>query len=255
MYNTDVDVLQEMLESCGIGIVLLDKDSIADINLHGATLFDRAPADMLGNDIHSFLDCPSTLMCKNGDLCDRSRCDAVIGRTKGGTDVSIDLKFKTLSNGTSYAIFHDAGDILKHDSLTNALSRDQFFNRVRKLKANYSLLFIDLNEFKQVNDTHGHQIGDVVLKVTATRIKNVLREGDLFCRYGGDEFIIVVPGGQRISSIVLNKVKEVISKPIATSQSNITISCSIGTARNKEATTIDDLIHIADQRMYKEKIT
>ena len=122
-----------------------------------------------------------------------------------------------------------------------------------------SILLIDIDFFKTVNDTYGHLIGDQVLKIVAQSIKDVLRNSDIAVRYGGDEILVVLPGTNRERSIdVAEKLRAVIkaASVIHTSEGNeqiVKITVSIGCA---ELTENDDPVSFferADANLYRAK--
>jgi diguanylate cyclase (GGDEF)-like protein len=83
-------------------------------------------------------------------------------------------------------------------------------------KTQLALLFIDLDRFKNINDSLGHSVGDIILKVMAERLREAIREVDLVARLGGDEFVVVLPGIAQISDaiVVARKLIAVIDEPI-----------------------------------------
>lgn len=121
-----------------------------------------------------------------------------------------------------------------------------------------AILFIDLNKFKQVNDTYGHQYGDFVLTSAANRMKKVLRANDLIGRYGGDEFIIML---ERINKdnaqVIARKIQDVLSKPYVVDEQVINfVSGSIGIAfAPSDSRKASELIEKADMAMYLAKQT
>ncbi len=124
----------------------------------------------------------------------------------------------------------------------------------KKDKLNFSLTIIDMDNFKIINDTFGHDTGDILLQQTVTIIENNLREGDILARYGGDEFVILLPG---CSSIEAKEVVERLLMKIGAiniEDSKGVISFSAGIA---DACEIDelgsDLFSLADKRMYYSK--
>jgi diguanylate cyclase (GGDEF)-like protein len=116
---------------------------------------------------------------------------------------------------------------------------------------------IDVDRFKTINDTHGHQVGDQVLRKVASTIASSVREGDAVCRYGGDEFLVVL---QRTSREELERIAERIEErvsefPIKTRSGPVTISISTGVALRSTGRRIssEDLVELADQQLYRAK--
>lgn len=116
----------------------------------------------------------------------------------------------------------------------------------------------DIDDFKKINDTYGHLVGDCVLKEVAKRIREVLRKSDFVFRYGGEEFLILLPyTGKREAVRVLEKVRQNVSKePINCKNYNLDVSISIGAAALKESPDyLEKIIELADKRLYKAKKT
>ncbi|MDN3681372.1 diguanylate cyclase [Vibrio tapetis subsp. quintayensis] len=121
-----------------------------------------------------------------------------------------------------------------------------------------AVLFFDLNKFKQINDTLGHTVGDVVLKTVATRITSKLRHSDVVARYGGDEFVAVINNVKNTETVeaLIESLKHVISIPIEYSEGTCQISSAIGYAiYPQDGQNSQQLIIHADTQMYKQKPT
>jgi diguanylate cyclase (GGDEF)-like protein len=114
-----------------------------------------------------------------------------------------------------------------------------------------ALIFIDLNNFKSVNDTDGHEKGDEILKEVAKELKKSFRSYDIIVRYGGDEFIVLFKMQKDKSNLqkLLNSVNERIKNKFK----NYNISLSFGIATTEETFDLNKLIELADKRMYKDK--
>ncbi len=119
---------------------------------------------------------------------------------------------------------------------------------------NLSILFLDIDHFKTVNDTYGHNVGDVVLKEVARTVQNSLREGDTAARWGGEEIVVILLGATESDALtkaekVLTKIRE-ISFP---KYLDLKITSSIGVSSASKGTSFEDLIKQADAAMYKAK--
>jgi diguanylate cyclase (GGDEF)-like protein/PAS domain S-box-containing protein len=151
-----------------------------------------------------------------------------------------------------------------HDQLTGLPNRrlfrdrlEQDMKRVMRDKSSLALLFIDLDRFKEVNDTLGHDKGDILLIEAAKRIRQHVRDSDTVARLGGDEFSIILPDYGEMSGIdrVVREVLQALEMPFDLGNRNVGhISGSIGIALYPhEAESIDDLLRHADQAMYAAK--
>lgn len=171
------------------------------------------------------------------------------------------------------AIFSDISRLLRaekrlaylahYDMLTGLPNRHLFQDRLTQMLVNakrastsFTLIFIDLDDFKAVNDTQGHHTGDRVLQEAGRRIAASLREVDTVARLGGDEFVIIAPGlsGDENIGLVCSKMIEALKKPITLDGLNMQIGGSFGCAEyprhGDDETT---LLHQADSAMYRAK--
>ena len=153
------------------------------------------------------------------------------------------------------------GTIALSDPLTGVLNRRGFERDAAKRllhsddDATGALLFIDLNEFKQINDDHGHEVGDQLLTIAAERLRGSLRTLDIIGRPGGDEFVALVPD---VTSEVAEKLAIRLTQALEERYliKKLTLHCaaSIGLALYPEhANTLTGLMRAADQAMYRAK--
>ncbi|QWK20340.1 MAG: GGDEF domain-containing protein [Hydrogenobacter thermophilus] len=167
------------------------------------------------------------------------------------------LSLSILLQGYKIKKLSERKAILK-DPLTDAYSRYFFeeflkeeIKKADRFGKRFAILFIDLNDFKLINDTYGHSIGDHVLKIIASKIKDNLRECDVISRWGGDEFAVILP------ETSCSEVLEIIYRlyhSISYSIGNHKVTLSIGYACYPEhGRSLDELIQEADKGMYKAK--
>lgn len=150
-----------------------------------------------------------------------------------------------------------------YDSLTGLANRTLFYDRLRQAlslahrnEAGLALLYMDLDGFKEVNDTLGHAAGDQLLKEVADRLRSCVRQSDPVARLGGDEFTIILneTHQQEDVAVVARKIVETIAKPVDLDGGEVRVSVSIGIARyTEEASDEDTLVRNADEAMYKAK--
>ncbi|MFT5661430.1 MAG: diguanylate cyclase (GGDEF)-like protein/PAS domain S-box-containing protein, partial [Sulfurimonas sp.] len=171
------------------------------------------------------------------------------------------------------AVFSDFSEIKKnqnklenlahYDQLTKLPNRlllneqmKQFVKSAKRNKSQFATLFIDLDRFKQINDTHGHDVGDEVLKITAKRLQSVLRETDIVARLGGDEFIVVANDVDNIENIhmIAQNILDKLQLPYNVDVHSHYISCSIGISMYpQDSIEVDVLLKNADIAMYESK--
>jgi two-component system, cell cycle response regulator len=151
-----------------------------------------------------------------------------------------------------------------HDGLTGIFNRAAIMEILRQELARaarefkpFSILMADLDHFKEVNDMYGHLTGDEVLREAARRMKASIRCYDSIGRYGGEEFLVVLPGCDSVESWVLaERVRQAIAgEPIAVDEALYPVSCSVGCATQPTAadSNADALIRLADGALYAAK--
>ncbi len=150
-----------------------------------------------------------------------------------------------------------------YDSLTGLPNRSLFADRMqqtilayKRAGKSFALIVVDLNHFKAINDTLGHQAGDDVLRHVARVTRLCLREPDTMARMGGDEFSIILPSAQTIGGavIVAQRLIEKYREPVLIQGRELEVSASLGIAMfPRHASSLDDLQKIADSAMYQAK--
>ncbi len=150
-----------------------------------------------------------------------------------------------------------------HDMLTGLPNRVLFQDRLqltisqaKREQNEFSLLFIDLDGFKEVNDVHGHAAGDRLLQIIAQRLRSCVREADSVARLGGDEFTILLRGIAEKNALerLLNKIIDAVSQPCVLGEYSANVTASIGVSRYpQDATGVEKLLIRADEAMYRAK--
>jgi diguanylate cyclase (GGDEF)-like protein len=135
---------------------------------------------------------------------------------------------------------------------------DTLIARAREQAGIFGLIYVDLNEFKQVNDLYGHHVGDLYLQEVTARMKGQLRAGDLLARLGGDEFAILVPNARNRADVdeIASRLERSFDEPFRVEGYVLQGSASVGVALYPEdGSTRDSLLTAADAAMYVNKHT
>ena len=150
-----------------------------------------------------------------------------------------------------------------HDPLTNLSNRlllndrlDHAINHAARFGKCISLIFCDLDNFKPINDTYGHNVGDEILIRVADYLKKTLRKEDTICRFGGDEFVILIEELDNFAYLdnILKKINNITNTPYVIDDYVISIGMSIGASIFPEdGINAEELIKSADDAMYKAK--
>jgi diguanylate cyclase (GGDEF)-like protein len=161
-------------------------------------------------------------------------------------------------------LYHELKERSLHDPLTGLANRSLFFDRVshalamleRHAGASIAVLFIDLDDFKKVNDTLGHARGDRLLEIVADRLRTVVRAADTIARLGGDEFALLLEGLATPdgASLVAERAVRLLATPFDLAGDRVDLSASIGVALRADGRSgADELIQEADAAMYEAK--
>jgi len=195
---------------------------------------------------------------------------------KDGSPLSVEVQRRTLRSGQSWILVAVARDIterkdaeqrlmkLAHfDTLTGLPNRSQFYaslthslSQAAEHQWAVAVLFMDIDRFKNINDTLGHTIGDDLLRQFSSRLVDCLRVRDTIGRFGGDEFatILVLPEGVQHAVGVVEKIREAMRKPFDLQGHEVTVTVSIGiSVFPEDGVDADTLIQYADTAMYRAK--
>jgi diguanylate cyclase (GGDEF)-like protein/PAS domain S-box-containing protein len=181
----------------------------------------------------------------------------VVGVENGAVAIVRDITRRRLTEEHIRYIAH-------HDELTGLANRvlvrdrlDQALRQAKRRARHVALVFIDLDGFKQVNDTLGHDGGDALLKVVAARMAECVRSEDTVGRFGGDEFVIILADqgdDPRVLEPLLEKIRVAVSAPVTLLGSEVRVGCSMGVAIHPtHAAEPGDLMRHADAAMYQAK--
>ncbi|HEU0220408.1 MAG TPA: EAL domain-containing protein [Gallionella sp.] len=200
----------------------------------------------------------------------------LLGLHRDGHEFPIELSITAINTADKYEFNGFIRDITRQkeseeliwnqanfDTLTGLPNRHMFHDRLaqdikkaHRAGLKTALLFIDLDKFKEVNDTLGHSMGDILLKEAARRIGGCVRETDTVARLGGDEFTVILPELDDTGSVdrIAENILQTLAKPFRLGDEMAYISASIGiTLHPVDATEAEDLLKNADQAMYAAK--
>ena len=166
-------------------------------------------------------------------------------------NIEVEQKTKELENIAMYDLLTG----LPNRNMLNYQLRKAFMNVLRS-EGQIAVLFLDLDDFKKVNDSHGHTDGDKLLIQAANRLRSSIRQVDMACRFGGDEFVVVLGhlDNENEAVLVAEEILEAFKEPIKIQNSLFYVSTSIGIAFAHEGMTkSEDLISYADIAMYEAK--
>jgi len=149
------------------------------------------------------------------------------------------------------------------DSMTKLYNRRYFTKMAehsldlsKRENKDLSIIMMDIDKFKNVNDTYGHQVGDDVIITLANKLLKYQRKSDIVCRYGGDEFVIIFNrmNMNQVKSIIQRIVKKIESTLLKYKDDLIKITISIGLTRHKKGDTFEELLKRADYALYQAKV-
>ena len=148
------------------------------------------------------------------------------------------------------------------DPLTHLLNRrsmnsylEESCYRVKKKRGKFSIIMADIDDFKKINDTYGHAVGDMVLVEVASTIIKEARDEDCVCRWGGEEILILVRSGmEQAKNVAWRICRGVAGKTLEVKDESIKVTMTLGVAEYRDDETIDEVVGRADKRMYDGKL-
>lgn len=277
--------LQGILSSVAEGIIAINDDGrIESANPAAEDMFGYARGKLVGKDLAELM--PPDMRDTHQQVFDAYMAGlfpSLMGRMVEGVGYRLDgsvfpmeISVSELRHGRHRlftAILRDISErketedrirrLAHHDSLTGLPNRNLLNDRmnhavarVRRSGGRMAVLYVDLDKFKPINDTLGHEAGDVVLREVADRLSSCVRSSDTVARVGGDEFVVVVEEISRPdeAALVAGKIIESMIKPIIYEGHDCTIGVSIGGALfPDDGETMDDVCKAADVAMYRVK--
>ena len=194
-----------------------------------------------------------------GVLGVRQTSEVLDARARRALGVAASLLSITVRN---VHLLVETKELSVHDSLTGCLNRkpglemlDAELRRAKRTGQPPSILMLDVDEFKQINDRYGHLCGDLVLSTIGRHLMQILRASDLKCRYGGDEFILILPdtplnGAEHVANGIARAIG---AQPIEYNGERITVTVSIGIASAGTGVDVKAAINRADRALYRAK--
>jgi len=256
----------------GIMVIDCERHRIIDMNKAASNLIGAPRKNIIGKECHQYVcpaekgKCPITDLNQVIDNSERVLIDAKRRKIPIiKTVVAITFRKRQYLIET----FIDISDLKRKDEelkrlattdiLTGAYNRTLFdeiiareIERVKRYNKPLSVIMFDIDHFKQVNDTFGHNAGDSVLKKIAYLVKRIMRKIDYFMRWGGEEFMVILGGTDREQAYTLaERIRKRIGNHTFDHIDKITVSC--GVAEYREGDTENSLIKRADDAMYKAK--
>ena len=144
---------------------------------------------------------------------------------------------------------------LYHDALTDVYNRRYYEDIVRGMKGPVGVALMDLDDFKVYNDTYGHHAGDLALKTAANVVRGCIRQTDALVRFGGDEFLLILPGiPEDYLKIKLEQIREKVHEAIVPGYSHMRLSVSVGGVVQNAGEAMELIVRQADRLMYQAKM-
>ncbi|MEI6273963.1 MAG: diguanylate cyclase, partial [Phycisphaerae bacterium] len=187
----------------------------------------------------------------------------VDGKPLGLIGIGRDVTVKKQADEQKKEVDEKNNRLANYDPLTGLANRHKFYEKLKdeiphadRAELSLALLLIDLDQFKEINDTHGHPVGDMLLKQAADRIRTCTRASDTVARLGGDEFTVILSRVKdpKDVELVAQKINKRLGEPFQLGEAVVYVSASIGiTVYPQDATEVEELLKSADQAMYVAK--
>ncbi len=271
-----------VFEHSAVGVALLDEGGrILECNEALAQIVGRSSVQVIGRHIHDFAplehrEDASALIADIVEYDEPSASGELRFLRPDGTEVWGSLTVSAARGARDVRLIAIVEDVTErkalearllhqafYDSLTGLANRSLFRDRVQHAlartardRAGVVVLFLDLDHFKNINDTLGHGAGDALLKVVAGRLLNATRGSDTVARLGGDEFAVLLENSrtEAEATIVADRIVQSLLSPVELESGNtVRVATSIGIARADACETVDELLRNADVAMYAAK--
>lgn len=274
-------VMDSVLEAV---ITIDERGAIESVNPPTEEIFGYAAAELIGRNVSMLMPEPyrskhnhylsKYISTGKGTIIGRRGVE-LLGQRKNGETFSIELGLNEMSLDERRYFVGVIRDITErkrqsaaieyqalHDALTDLPNRTLLTDRLRqailraqRTSVQFAFLLMDLDHFKQINDTLGHQYGDMILKQVAQRVRDTLRETDTVARLGGDEFAVVLATSERVHATqVATKILRSLEEPFVIEGQSLHVGASIGIALYPEHGTDEmTLMRLADVAMYVAK--
>ncbi len=277
--------MASVLDNVFDGVVTIDEHNVIDsFNKAAERIFGYVAEEIIGKDVGMLMPQPYQQQHANyvhhyhatGQMKIIGVEREVVGKRKDGSIFPLEIAVSEIKDGGTSRFIGIVRDVTErksaeekmrhlahYDVLTDLPNRILFDDRLLQALAiakrdglHVALMLVDLDKFKPVNDTFGHQIGDLLLKEVAVRLRECLRDSDTAARIGGDEFVVLLPSVESIedATVVAEKILRSLCQPFGLAGQQLYISASIGVAVNPEPDCAEKrLIRMADIAMYQAK--
>lgn len=277
--------LRTLVDSVDDGIVVADSNGIIEAFNPGAErIFGYSSSDVIGQNISLLMPEPNRSQhdsfiaryLDGGESRLMGKTREVLGQRRNNAPVPLDLHLNEMYVDDRRVFVATMRDITArkrsearvvhmatHDALTDLPNRhlflertDQALMRAERERCKVAVLFLDLDGFKQVNDTRGHDAGDLVLVEVARRVRALLRKEDILARQGGDEFIVALPhiAGAEHAALVAHKIVDAVGAPYEVGGDQVRIGVSIGIGLYPDdGESVSAVLKHADMAMYAAK--
>ncbi len=273
--------IQAIVDNMAEGVFTTDAQGVIEtFNQAAEYIFGYSSDEVIGKNIHILIKNALPLIVKSnfnkaGNTAIKNYSAEKAGLHKTGGSIALEVSISSLSQSGRRVFSGIVRDITEkakqkalleyqatHDGLTGLPNRmlcldrlGQMLHRSRREKITSALFMLDLNLFKAVNDNYGHEYGDELLKLVAVQLKNLVRRSDTVARFGGDEFVILLPEQNEEGAIIVaNNILAAIAKPYLIKGQEINIGISIGIAIYPvHGADEKTLMRSADEAMYFSK--
>ncbi len=257
------------------GVLILDRhDIIRDINPSAAKGLQKRPSEVVGSPVReAFKAWQSAIDAYDKDPMNIGEIEVFLFGQKRfllieSTPLAVQndisegriINIRDITDHHQYKLSLEA--LAFHDPLTRLANRRKFQEEVERAieksdesGKTFAILYFDLNRFKTVNDTYGHEIGDELLKYVAARVASILRKPDILARLGGDEFALLLNNCNETGiEIVLERLLDNVTRPFKVGENTLIADLSIGSSvYPKHGKNLTELLRHADAEMYRAK--